>query len=503
MKMKNRVITILACFVLALAFSCQDELDTPQLQAEFSADQQEVTAGSEVNFSDASAGNPSRWDWTFEGGTPATSELSSPKVIYEMPGTYKVTLMVGRSNDSTAVTKDAFISVGYGQLTTDFSADKTTVTQGESITFTDLSQGIPTSWAWEFIPVDGGTTLTSDQQNPTVTFENPGVYTVKLETTNPAGTDEATKTDWITIIDASYVEAAFTADFQGTYSGGTIHFSDASLGTAKTWNWTFEGGTPATSEEQNPAVTYSAPGRYQVKLVVTNDFTSAEVEVADYVLVVPSDGLAAFFPFDGSGNDAGPNKADAANQGIGTILFNESDRKSVNPVAMFDGASVLVVPDHNAFNFGTSDFSVACWIKTDQTNKMMIWQESGANGSKDNQAWLRIGDNTTSRMLRFAVEDDTGGKILNSETGVSDNEWHHVVCVRSGMTSTVYIDGTLVLAGDASTMKAVSNPQPFKIGGQETGGGGSYSSLFTGSLDELILYNRALTSQEITSLFEL
>jgi PKD repeat protein len=501
--MKRITLTILSVLILGIFYSCQEETDMPPLNAEFDADKQEVTAGGEINFSDASTGNPSRWDWTFEGGTPATSELSSPAIVYESPGSYKVTLMVGRKNDSTSVTKESFITVGYGPVTADFNANETTVTQGESITFTDLSEGIPTSWAWEFIPTDGSESITSEEQNPTVTFENPGIYSVKLIASNPAGSDEMTKTDWITIIDASYVEAGFTAELQSTYAGGTVQFKDASLGTAKSWSWTFEGGNPSSSTEKNPLVTYDTPGRYKVSLVATNDFTSSEIEVEDYVLVVPNDGLVAFYPMDGNGDDAGPNQVNASNVGDGTISFDQLDRKSVNPAASFDGSSVLVAPDHNAFNFGTSDFSVACWVKTDVTSKMMVWMESGGiNGSGDKQTWLRLGDNTTNRQARFCVEDDTGSNILNSSTGVSDNQWHHMVCVRKGATSSLYIDGTLILAKDASSIKDVSSTQPFNIGAQAASGGG-HSSYFIGLIDELILYNKALTEQEITNLLGL
>ena len=503
MKMKIKILTILSIALFAIFFSCKDEIDKPQLAADFEANKHEVKAGETVIFNDASTGNPSRWNWTFEGGTPQTSVLSSPSVVYKTPGTYQVKLMVGAAGDSVLIAKDAFITVGYGEVTADFSASETTVIQGQAITFTDMSKGIPTSWAWEFIPVGGGNTITSNVQNPAVTFENPGIYTVKLKSTNPTGSNEKIKTDLVTIIDASYVEAGFNADFQGTYSGGTIHFKDASLGTAKTWNWTFEGGTPATSSEQNPVVTFGTPGRYKVKLVVANNFKSSEKEVDDYILIIPDDGLAAFYPFDGNANDAGPNKVDASNLGTGTVKFDQMDRKVVNSAALFDGASVLVAPDHNALNFGVGDFSVACWLKTDVTSKMMVWMESGGiKGAGDLQTWMRIGDNTKDKKVRFCVEDATGSNIPNSATGVSDNVWHHVVCTRKGTTSSIYIDGKLIIAKDVATIKEVSSKQPFNIGAQ-AGAGGTYASFYIGLIDELILYNKALTNQEVIDLYGL
>ncbi len=500
--MKKIILSIVSLSViLGLFYSCKDEMEEVPLAPNFESNMQEVTAGESVIFNDISQGNPSRWDWAFEGGTPSTSQLSSPSVTYNLPGSYKVTLMIGRKNDSTSVTKEEYITVGYGQITADFEANATTVTHGESITFSDLSTGIPTTWRWEFIPKDGGETITSEEQNPTITFNTPGTYSVKLIASNPASSNETTKTDLLTIIDASYVEAGIAAESQGTYASGSIQFKDGSLGTAKSWNWTFEGGTPANSTEQNPVVTFNTPGRYNVKLVVTNDFTSDETEIEDYVLVIPNDKLAAFYPLDGNGNDAGPRHVDASNLGDGTIHFDQPDRKSVNKVAYFDGESVLVAPDNDALNFGTSDFTVACWIKTNVTSRMMVWMESGGiNGSGDKQAWLRIGDNTSDRKARFCVEDDSGSNILNSSAELSDNTWHQVVCVRKGTNSSIYVDGVLVLSKDASNTKDASSSQPFNIGGQAVSGG-THNNFFIGLIDELIVYNKALTEQEINELY--
>lgn len=501
MKTNINIIITLLFLVMGALTSCQDELEETPLQIDFYTESQNVVAGEAITFTDVSEGNPSRWRWKFEGGTPAVSELSAPEVLYEMPGTYSVQLTVGKRSDSVSIVKDAFITVDYGSISIDFEADNIKVVQGESITFTDKSQGLPTSWLWEFIPNNGGNALTSSEQNPTIVFDEFGVYSVKLTATNPKGSAEMVKNDYVTILDASSIEANFSAESQGTYEGGSIQFNDATLGTVKSWSWSFDGGTPATSNEQNPVVSYDTPGRYKVKLVATNDYKSSEKEIVDYVLVVPSNGLVAFYPFDGNTNDAGPNKVNATNKETGTISFDQLDRKATNQVASFDGASALVAPDNDAFNFGTNNFSIACWVKTDITSKMMIWQESGANGGGDNQAWLRIGDNTSTRKMRFAVEDDTGGTIINSDHGVSDNAWHHVVCTRSGTTSNIYVDGVLVATKEAPVIKNVSNNQDFKIGAQERDGGGSYASKYNGLMDELIVYNRTLSITEIENLF--
>lgn len=64
--------------------------------------------------------------------------------------------------------------------------------------------------------------------------------------------------------------ARFISDRQQVLLNGEVQFTDRSLNNPTSWSWKFEGGTPATSTERNPVVTYSQPGLYSVELTVTN-----------------------------------------------------------------------------------------------------------------------------------------------------------------------------------------------------------------------------------------
>lgn len=85
------------------------------------------------------------------------------------------------------------------------------------------------------------------------------IYSVKLTVTNPKTTATLTQENYLNIIDKNSVAADITADRRMVIEGGVISFKDTSLGRPTRWNWTFEGGTPSTSNEQNPTVTYSTP----------------------------------------------------------------------------------------------------------------------------------------------------------------------------------------------------------------------------------------------------
>lgn len=497
--MKIKFLHLLALVLIWSGCKKDDLSDT--LKPDFSTTSQQIVAGQTITFSDQSEGQPSSWSWEFEGGTPAKSDLTSPAVTYNQPGTYAVTLEIKNSKTSAVEKKTGYITVSYANIATDFTASATTIKQNESITFTDKSTGLPTQWAWEF--KSGNTVITSNVQNPVISFTVPGVYTATLVASNPKGPQTVVKTNLITVIDITSVEANFDSDQTATYTGGSIKFNDKSIGTATAWNWTFEGASVTSSTSQNPTVTYPAAGRYKVKLVASNTVKSSTIEKTAYVLVVPGSGLTAFYPLDGSINDAGPSKLTST--AVGTVSFDADRNGTTGRTGVFNSTGGFIVPDNDAMNFGTGDYSVSVWIKTSSGSRGMVWQESGAKGSGDNQTWVRL-LGSAANLTSFSTEDATGGSTINLTTAANgtvattnDGVWHHLVTVRQGTLTTMYIDGVKIKDMTSTTgVKNTSNNSPFKVGMQE--GTGGYSNQFNGLIDELIIYKKALTQAEVTAL---
>jgi len=85
----------------------------------------------------------------------------------------------------------------------------------------------------------------------------------------------------------------FRAASQRTLLGGSVRFNDLSGNFPTRWEWTFEGGTPATSIEQNPVVTYDKAGRYRVTLRVTNSIGTSQPLVREQYIEVLNSGLCA------------------------------------------------------------------------------------------------------------------------------------------------------------------------------------------------------------------
>ncbi|OFX24386.1 MAG: hypothetical protein A2033_12715 [Bacteroidetes bacterium GWA2_31_9] len=95
-----------------------------------------------------------------------------------------------------------------------FSGTPTSVSEGGTVAFTDLSTNIPTSWSWAFA---GGTPATSSLQSPSIVYSTAGTYNVSLTATNAYGNNLMTKTAYITVTQATTPTTCDTiTNFAGT-----------------------------------------------------------------------------------------------------------------------------------------------------------------------------------------------------------------------------------------------------------------------------------------------
>lgn len=174
--------------------------------ASFSVDNAVIYTGQQVTFTDRSINNPTSWDWTFEGGDPANSTSQNPSVTYNEAGQYKVKLLVSNEDGSDAVEKDNFITVELPAPVAGFTADRTSISSGETVNFTDQSTNNPNEWSWYF---DGGEPDYSELQNPSVVYQSSGTYTVELYVYNDAGSDYLEKENYITVTGPAATDLTF------------------------------------------------------------------------------------------------------------------------------------------------------------------------------------------------------------------------------------------------------------------------------------------------------
>jgi len=89
------------------------------LMADFSVASTNIQTGETITFTDESTGNPTSWEWSFEGGEPATSVEQNPQITYNGEGTFDVSLVVSTETDSDTLAVSDFISVGWSNITID------------------------------------------------------------------------------------------------------------------------------------------------------------------------------------------------------------------------------------------------------------------------------------------------------------------------------------------------------------------------------------------------
>jgi PKD repeat protein len=176
-----------------------------------------------VSFTDTSTGGGSSltvstWNWSFGDGSP-NSTSQNPTHTYTTSGSYTVTLTVTNSGGSSDTEqKVSYVTAGTPTApTAQFSGTPTSGTAPLEVSFTDLSTGGPTSWAWTF--GDGNTSIV---QHPTHTYATGGTYTIVLNATNAYGSDLETKTGYITVSNATTPTPTPTPPSNTTYFNATI-----------------------------------------------------------------------------------------------------------------------------------------------------------------------------------------------------------------------------------------------------------------------------------------
>ena len=211
-----------------------------------------------VSFIDRSTGSVSGWTWDFGDGD--SSNQRYPKHVYYGVDSFPVSLTVtGPLGTSTKSVADAVHTV-KGPPVTAFDASPALGFVPLAVTFTDLSGGTVTSWAWNFGDGQG-----SSEQQPAHTYAAVGSYTVTLTATGPGGSTTLVRPNLVSV--APPMTAAFTFVSPGGVAPVTVRFTDQSTGSPTGWSWDFADGT--TSTQRNPTHSFTGGGTFAVTLTVT------------------------------------------------------------------------------------------------------------------------------------------------------------------------------------------------------------------------------------------
>jgi PKD repeat protein len=139
--------------------------------------------------------------------------------------------------------------------------------------------------------------------------------------------------------------ASFSANPSNVFVGGSVTFTDLSVGEPTEWQWIFEGGDPASSTEQSPIVTYNTAGTYDVSLTVSNSQGSNTMVKEDYINV--TDEILSIDPSSLTVSaDAGSSTV-ALTSNRGWDSSEDCDWLSISPTSGFSGGNILIEYDEN------------------------------------------------------------------------------------------------------------------------------------------------------------
>jgi parallel beta-helix repeat protein len=169
--------------------------------AHFTATPTSGDAPLNVTFTDDTIYNPTIWSWLYSPTGAGTwtefSTIQNPVYVFNTTGTYDIQLIAGNSTVNNTIVKTGYIIVDTPVTpVANFTANPTSGRASLTVQFTDTSTNNPTSWRWDF---NNDGIIDSTQQNPLYKYMTAGVYTVTLNATNAAGSDNETKTDYITV----------------------------------------------------------------------------------------------------------------------------------------------------------------------------------------------------------------------------------------------------------------------------------------------------------------
>ena len=213
---------------------------------------------------------------------------------------------------------------------------------------------------------------------------------------------------------------------------------------------------------------------------------------------VPTNGLVAYWPFNGNANDESGN----GNNGINYGATATSDRNGItNSALSFNGSG----------NYISVPYSNTIGVQQEITISFWVYFNGGSCGPRIIQSppWGQCGGYTistsstsnSSRYFYTSLGNCTVGVTSPSSPTLPGLTWHHVVWSASGLTgiSKMYFDGVLVDTDITSSFFTSINyfNRPITIGNVDP----NSCDWFGGYLDEISIWNRNLTPQEITNLY--
>lgn len=245
---------------------------------------------------------------------------------------------------------------------------------------------------------------------------------------------------------------------------------------------------------------FTQPGDYVIRLRgEDNGFgTSVErrVSVRDAAAGGGTDGLLAWWKLDETN---GSIHADASGNGhTGTRVNSPAFTDGIlNGALNFDGGDRYVNLNAHVVDFkDLGQGSISAWFQTNTGSLRTIFSASdGGDANRDLRLYIETG------RLKYKLRGDIGTSesSLSSPGTVNDNEWHHAaVTVDAARNATLYLDGEVAATGVRAFFNGLFDIDTMSIG--RTVNGNASAEPFRGEVDDLRVYQRALSHEEVRDL---
>lgn len=167
-------------------------------------------------------------------------------------------------------------------------------------------------------------------------------------------------------------------------------------------------------------------------------------------------------------------------------------------------SDVYLIPgiDFGTPSGGNAELTVETWVNAPagQTDDGGIITKGTGGGGEQFNLDTGADGGATPHAFRFFVRDASGAVHLCNSTVLPDGNWHHLagVCDEANGTVSLYVDGALAASTTITPGSGLLNSaNPVSIGSRQSGTG-HYDAQFYGTVDEVAIYNQALTATEVS-----
>ena len=231
------------------------------------------------------------------------------------------------------------------------------------------------------------------------------------------------------------------------------------------------------------------------KLITIAILTLSISGIAQTPSYVPTNGLVGWWPFNGNANDGSGNGNNGTNYGA-TLTTDRFG--NVNNAYSFDGTSNYInVPNSATLQFN-GGITISAWMfATSLPSPVSFWFSKGADGGTP-FSWTSSVPSSPNNFTLVSVYNNSNQTCgTSSSSYLTLNQWVNVVATFDGSFAKTYFNGVLE-SSTVCSYTTFSNIYDLKFGRRHVSGAPYY---WNGKLDDFGIWNRALTQQEITSLY--